>query len=475
MQKLSFRAILKELWNREVKVSTNKKDENIYFNGSNNLYPNEIERVINNSPIGVRAAQIMGKYIAGAGVTVGGVEVIRKDLPVVNRKQNLNISDILEIGARSIGYQNGVFLWRNIGLDDELKFKGNQLEVLDYKKCRTSKEDGDENHGKIWFRNWEISEDKKTNPARWFYPFSNNKDVILAQLKRDFEERYKRDADFGNDEDLAAAITCYRGQVMFLNLTPEFIYPLSKFDSAFNDLDTDFRISLYNNSNTRNGFLGKVIVQTQGLDTEEQEKVAKELQDWLGAENSGNMYLQNVEQTENLDLALKVTQVKPTFDEKLFTETDKRNRRNILGCANNLPTQLIYADDGALFSPGSDSLLQYKIFYSEQTQDERSALERAINQLGFEYGIIPIGVVIDDNTDAVDPVDDATRAAQATLKGSVGGVTALLEVQKSYSEGLTTLNSAIAILVNIFGFTEEVAYDLLGNPEKDIVPNDTTV
>lgn len=390
MSKLVVRARLKELWTRIVTVSSNKKEDNVYYNGDNNLYPNEIERVINNSPIGVRSANIMAKYISGSGVlNENGVEINREDLPIVNKKQNLSIADIFEIAGRSIAYQRGVFIWRGIGIDEEggeVKFVGKQIEVLDYKKCRITKEDSDENAGKIYFRNWEESE-SKNNKATWFYPFSNNQKVIESQMKRDFYERNGEKAEF----NIVEAIKSYRGQVLFLNLTPEYTYPLSPFDSVFNDCDTDFRISLYNNTQVRDGFLGKVIVLTQGLDDEKAEEVSKDLTKFLGAENSSSLYHLDVESTEELSNVLKIEQLKPQFDDKLFTETDKRNRRNILGCANNLPEQLLYASDGALFSSGSDTLIEYKKFYSEQTEDERSALERAVNQLGFNYKIKPIG------------------------------------------------------------------------------------
>lgn len=390
MSKLVVRARLKELWTRLVTVSSNKKEDKVYYNGDNNLYPNEIERVINNSPIGVRSANIMAKYISGAGVlNENGVGINREDLPIINKKQNLNIADIFEIAGRSIAYQRGVFIWRGIGIDEqggEIKFVGKQIEVLDYKKCRITKEDSDENAGKIYFRNWEESENKD-NKATWFYPFSNNQKVIESQMKRDFYERNGEKAEF----DIVEAIKSYRGQVMFLNLTPEYTYPLSPFDSVFNDCDTDFRISLYNNTQVRDGFLGKVIVLTQGLDDERAEEVSKDLTKFLGAENSGSLYHLDVESTEDLSNVLKIEQLKPQFDDKLFTETDKRNRKNILGCANNLPEQLLYASDGALFSQGSDTLIEYKKFYSEQTEDERSALERAVKQLGFNYSIKPIG------------------------------------------------------------------------------------
>ena len=66
----------------------------------------------------------------------------------------------------------------------------------------------------------------------------------------------------------------------------------------------------------------------------------------------------------------------------------------------------------------------------------------------------------------VEVIDDTTASAQAQLKGSVGGVQSLLEVQASYAAGTTTYESAIAILDLIFGFNREQAIRLLGNPEK---------
>jgi hypothetical protein len=63
-------------------------------------------------------------------------------------------------------------------------------------------------------------------------------------------------------------------------------------------------------------------------------------------------------------------------------------------------------------------------------------------------------------------LDSKTLDAQAQLKGSVGGVQSILEVQNSYAAGTTSYESAIAILDLIFGFNREQAIRLLGSPEK---------
>jgi hypothetical protein len=53
--------------------------------------------------------------------------------------------------------------------------------------------------------------------------------------------------------------------------------------------------------------------------------------------------------------------------------------------------------------------------------------------------------------------------SQATLKGSVGGVQALLQIQQSVSSGLTDVESAIVIISEIF--SSELARQMLGTPK----------
>jgi len=84
---------------------------------------------------------------------------------------------------------------------------------------------------------------------------------------------------------------------------------------------------------------------------------------------------------------------------------------------------------------------------------------------------------LDFNTggpEAEDPALVKKREAQAMLKGSVGGVTALLELQKSVSEGTTDRGAAIAILEEIYGVDTATAERMLGTP-KEVSPTPTPV
>lgn len=376
------RAQLVELYTRVIEPDT--KNNNIYKSGENNFYPYEIERAINNSPTATRASYIMSKFIAGQGV-VNDKEV--------NTKKGYFLSDVVNIVAEDISDQYGSFIWVGYGIDENGNIYRKTLDVLDYSNCRKSKEDDHDYPGRIFVKDYSkvkkiFTAKSNENTEKWYYPFNPNPDIVKAQMRADAREKLgKKENDPVTAEEM---VQNYRGQVYYLNLTPRYQYALSKFDSVFNDMDSEYRFSLYVNTQMREGFLGKTAVITQGLDDETEEKVKGDLAKWLGAENSGSMYHLGVEHAENLDQVLRIEQLKPQLDDKLFVENDKRIRRNILGAANNLPEPLIYAGEGALFGTSADAYTEMKQFYQEQTQTERKALEKAFKKLGFETKIIPI-------------------------------------------------------------------------------------
>lgn len=378
------RASLINIYQRVITVLKGK-GENIYLNGDNNLYPNEIEAVISNSPTASRCAVVMSKYIAGDGVYLDNEEMLLdyESLPVVNKKKKYKITDIIEMAARSIAKQKGAWFHVTYGIVDG-KVKPIGIDVLDYCKPRLSKVDTEENMGKIYVKDW----DNKTafgnkDKDDWYFPFNPNEDVVFAQIKSDND---------GDVSDMLEAIKNYRGQIYYLNLTPEYVYAVSTINAVYNDADTEDRISIYSNKESREGFLGKTIIITQGIDEEDESTTNEDIKNLLGADNAGNVWHLEVDQVENLDNVLKVIQLKPQFDDKLFESTDKRILRNIFGAFNNIPPALVLSSEGALFGTNSETYNEMKIFYSEQTKEEREKLERALYYMGFPIKIKPIAI-----------------------------------------------------------------------------------
>ena len=455
--KVKVRATLVELWE---KITPFKEQEKVFWNGENNDYSEEIERVTSNSPTGARSKEMFSKFIFGKGIDES-IDVLLDSGMTLSEVAKEVVDDVVE--------QNGAFIHTTYGIDiddsGEVIFLPKTPKSLNYNKCRISQEDDDGNKGMILYKNYNKHDrnltKKEKDYKRKYYPFNPRQAVVMAQINADAK------AAGYDGEEWSEKIKYYRGQVMYLNLTPKHRYAISKFDSVFNDLDTEYRIGLYTNKITKDGFLGKLAVLTQGLDEETAKRIKETVQKWLGAENSASIVHLDVEQAESLDNILKIINVPSQYDEKQFQLTRKFIRTQILGAANNLPEPLAFADSGAMFDSG-EKYEQLKKFYWEQCEWERQKIEDAFYKLGYEFNFLDFNgsqAVSSDEVEASPEANEETLQAQASLRGSVGGVQGILGIQQSVSQGLTDFESAITILMEIYGFNRSVSSALLGKPE----------
>jgi hypothetical protein len=260
------RAKLIELHKRKTEYD---KREDIYNNGEDNGYPMEIERVVFNSPTAKRSALMMSKALCGIGLDSG--EGLTGSDDIVNKKKEFTASDIVKMIADDISIQYGAFIHVGYGVTVEgdgdnakVKIKQTSLDVLDYNKCRISKEDVEGNKGVIKFDDYEkkssLGKARADNEKRWYYPYNPNQKVVIAQIKKDAKKKAEEAKKKGKELSMGDMIAHYRGQVLYLNLTPRFKYAISLFDPVFNDCDTEYRMSVYSNGITREGFMGKTYV-----------------------------------------------------------------------------------------------------------------------------------------------------------------------------------------------------------------------
>ncbi len=106
----------------------------------------------------------------------------------------------------------------------------------------------------------------------------------------------------------------------------------------------------------------------------------------------------------------------------------------------------------------SDKILQ-ELQSGVLTGDEaREILYPNLGPKEVEESIVLEGDNIEGNTAA----EQANQEAQANLRGSVGGVQGILEIQQSVIAGATSRSSAMSILMTIYGFDEAQASEILG-------------
>ncbi len=99
------------------------------------------------------------------------------------------------------------------------------------------------------------------------------------------------------------------------------------------------------------------------------------------------------------------------------------------------------------------------------------ALAEAINMQNTS-SLVPIVNIDGSSGGQLNTPNDVEAEAKAKLKGSVGGVQGILEIQASVSQGITDYDAAISLLYEIFGFDDATARRILGNPKKQVIPSD---
>jgi hypothetical protein len=147
-----------------------------------------------------------------------------------------------------------------------------------------------------------------------------------------------------------------------------------------------------------------------------------------------------------------------------------------------IPSQLFEAVSGKLGNSSGEDLKVAQAMYNQTTAPIRELYETAFaelfdnykTELSVVFEIMQYSILAEDGTikegeatgaEDVESSEYINAKAQANLRGSVGGVTAILAIQSSVSSQLTDYDSGITMLKEIYGYSEEVARSILGIPK----------
>jgi hypothetical protein len=435
----------------------------IYQNGEDNLYPERIDRIINNSVTAKMASEMMTQYLIGKGFG-------EADNFQINNDQKL-IDFAIDV-ADSLVRQRGVA----IHFDYNLNFEEVNPKVIDFTKIRLGKKDSKHYNGKIIFKNDWL--DTKEDPII-FDVFNKNLEVVKAQIKN------------------AGSIEKYKGQILYINLDSRYYYPLSRIDAVLNDCDSESQAAIYKNMILRKGFFGKTIIMTPPLVSNDEpemivndagqlvrnhqftkrqaeaDQVKATIEQFIGSEQAGGaLMIESPDFINGIDSIFKIETINSELNDKMFEYTENSVSKNILMAFNNIPVALVKSPDSAMFGNSGASLLEAKKMYWENTSKERNLVETIINDIvqnlpTWNGTYIPVVSLFEQS--AEQSIGDIKRIeSQATLKGSVGGVQALLQIQQAVSSGLTDLESAVVIVEEIYGISSELARQMIGTPKLGI-------
>jgi hypothetical protein len=431
--------------------------------GENNDYPQVMEKIINGSVTAKTSANVYSKFLAGEGFE--NEEINKIEIGLDSRGKTITLQSLLRQVANSISRNNGAYIHCNYNRDT--KIVGTHLKHFKY--CRFAKPDDKGYSAKILFyTNWEKDQAKgnfKPKDIKNFNVFNSKKNVIIEEIKT------------------AGSIDDYKGQIYFLFTDNEYFYPLSNYDEVYLDCDTEAQIALFKNRQTRNGFFKKTVLRIQPRKTDaETEKMADNARRSLGVDGDGLWIIED-EPDENGEfsdsMGFKFDQIDSDIEDELFKEWPKQLANNIRKAAKNIPNLLIEIQDGIFSGQSGEAIRQATNFYNAITKDDRKEIEDAFEEIFSNFNndilrsnknwkIKPLNLISDElESKTGDEPKDINAEAQAALRGSVGGVQGILQIQEGVSTGKTDRSAAIEILKEIYGFSEEKAEALLGNPKKE--------
>ncbi len=349
------------------------KSLGIYANGENNDYAERTERLINNSATAKPATKLFRKYIVGKGFgdTLNNY--------IVDKENNTTLRKLLFKIAHSYAYHNGVFIHVNYNMNYNIT----SLSVLPYKHCCIGKKDDKDWNGKILvYDNW-LGENGKVdkNKINVIDVYNPNKSVIQSQIEK------------------AGGIENYKGQVFFYN-PEDTIYPSTHLDNVFDDVDSEYRTSIFKNISLRKGFFGKTIIVTPPMidgelrksssklsEQEREEKreaetqrdnFRKQIYGFLGVENiEGALHMEMDFEGDNIDKVIKFINIETNINDKLFAHTEKSVSDNILATLG-IPSILLKSNDKSLFGNSGALLQKAKEFYQDNTEEDRENIQNEI-------------------------------------------------------------------------------------------------
>ncbi|MBQ8712371.1 MAG: hypothetical protein IJ551_06075 [Prevotella sp.] len=208
---------------------------NIQAYGRDNLYPQRMLDLIQNSPTGGTCLDRYARFIEGAGLedeTLAGF--------ICNR-QGDTVNDILHMIAEDMAKHHGFAVHVNYNMMGQIV----ELQHVHFESCRLEEEDDLGNVAYInihpdWTgnktRNGKKIQVNKDNVQK-FHVFNPNPYVVLAQIAK------------------AGGIDKYQGQVLWYSMDGRFIYPTPKYDKVVTDLSIDDGLDNVKYRNVRNNFL----------------------------------------------------------------------------------------------------------------------------------------------------------------------------------------------------------------------------
>jgi len=341
--------------------------------GDNNDYPQLIERLINGSATAKAASNIYAKFLTGMGF-------VNKDINNISvgkdeKGKDIKLLRILRETCKSISNNNGAYIHCNIKRDIKIK----NTKTIPFKFCRFQKIDDTGYTSKIGvYENWDKDADISTrkkfnkNDIVWINVFNLDKRVVIDQVNN------------------VKGLSKYKGQINFLFMDNDYLYPLSPIDQVYLDCDTEQQIQVYKNRTIRDGFFDKVVFRVQPPDDKiEKEEFINKIKSFIGPDGDTVLVLEDEIDEETKDVkqvgAFKIDKIEANINDKLFENWERSISNNIRKAYKALPALLIDYEEGKLSTTSGESIIQATNYYNQITKDDRASISEFFKEIYSKF------------------------------------------------------------------------------------------
>lgn len=339
--------------------------------GDDNLYPQTLRDIISASSTGSECSDRFADFIEGNGFTnelFSGY--------VVNRKGQ-TADDIHALVCKDVSLYNGMALHVNYNVYGEIV----ELHHIPFENCRLLEEDDNGYVAKIAVHpDWTGKKTRKGKAIRvtkenidYIDVFNPVKEVVLAQIES------------------AGGIEYYKGQVLWVSMAGNNIYPIGKGDRVVTEMSTDEGLANVKYRNVRNNFLPSgMVITKKGTHTTFDEN-GKEVEDASGNDSFSDMLVQLQGDTNSnklLDVTLESDEEKPEFVpivtqnyDKEFTVTDASVVERIYSAYGQEPWYCIRIGKVGFSGDILEDAFEY---YNSIVSKQQRLIERTFERL-FRY------------------------------------------------------------------------------------------
>lgn len=339
--------------------------------GDDNLYPQTLRDIISASSTGSECSDRFADFIEGNGFNnelFSGY--------VVNRKGQ-TADDIHALVCKDVSLYNGMALHVNYNVYGEIV----ELHHIPFENCRLLEEDDNGYVAKIAVHpDWTGKKTHKGKAIRvtkenidYIDVFNPVKEVVLAQIES------------------AGGIEYYKGQVLWVSMAGNNIYPVGKGDRVVTEMSTDEGLANVKYRNVRNNFLPSgMVITKKGTHTTFDEN-GKEVEDASGNDSFSDMLVQLQGDTNSnklLDVTLESDEEKPEFVpivtqnyDKEFTVTDASVVERIYSAYGQEPWYCIRIGKVGFSGDILEDAFEY---YNSIVSKQQRLIERTFERL-FRY------------------------------------------------------------------------------------------